>query len=211
MKTFFVSLCLVILFALAHTPATAQTIPDCPIDYDCPWTVATAPQSFSIANGSNICNGKIYYCFRSCNGSYDVYIRAMVMDDAGCALGLDFETDIVPVALSAVYTYNPYNVGYTFNAPPCSTMVTYYHTIYTATCYKQDLNSTNGEVTLSACNSTYGCNTSWKMCWDYTLSPAKLKVEYDGLVSSSTPGCPTSSNPFIIGTTSTTCKAYCPH
>lgn len=208
MKTLFASLFLVVLFAFTQSSAVAQ----CPTDYTCPWSAGPAPITVSILNPSTgvYCEAKVYYCYRICNGSLDTYISSIEFVDASCANGINVGNAYVfETALEGIFTANPWG-GFTnpFVAPPCSTATGYYRQMYLATCWKTRLY--DGKASIEACSSVLGCVTSYRVCWDYSQSPAKLVVSYDGIITTINECEEPDAGPWVISTSAHPCAAFCP-
>lgn len=211
MKTFLVSLSLVILFAFAHTTSLAQ----CPTDYTCPWTAGPNPVTVYILNPTtnpvSYCEAKVYYCYRICGGGYNTYISSIEFVDVNCAIGIQVDDKYVfETALAGIYTANPWGgFTYPYSAPPCSTNVGYTKELYLASCWQTRI--ADGRAFIEQCTSVYGCVASYKVCWDYSVSPAKLIVLYDAPISTVNLCEDESETPWIISLTPHPCTSFCPH
>ncbi len=212
MKKILVSLSLITLTTFTHTSVLAQ-VPGCITDYTCPWTPGPAPITITVYNNGVPCEAKVYYCYRICNGSYDTYIRGIEFVDSACAVGIVLDdVHLFENALSGIYTANPWGgFIHVFTAPPCSTMVAYYRQVYLASCYKLEFSGYAGSGYLIACSSVYGCVSSYKVCWDYSTSPAQLVVTYDGIISTANECEEPNANPWVFTVNPHPCAAFCPH
>jgi hypothetical protein len=205
MKTLLVTFSLVILASLTHISVLAQA--PCPYDAGCPWTTPSTqfeldkPMEFCYKNPDNgvECCGFLYYCYRTCGGYTEFFLRAVYWPDKTCLMGFNMsDSKFHDFLMSKLIELNPTGVTNT-TIPPCNSLNNSYYPyyrIYKGSCYEVVV--TTFAATLKVCNTAYECFTTYGACWDTSENPAILRTVRIGNSNGYT-HCPNTSVVIFTG------------
>lgn len=146
-----------------------------------------------------------FFCYRiNCStNEYEVFVQGSWILNTNCIVGKDWVND--PVFLQErmrqIALTNPWGITGPI-IEPCSTGTTKIIKYAEAPCQKvvwvnQGGNPTVYGLMILGCDSKIGCQRVVEVCWDYSVTPALLKVANISASRVTPPECP-DNNPTVF-------------